>query len=157
MEGLEKLDLELEGRSAKRINIYRPVKNIFMPSVTSPEQFNWPTLPLRREKRRQNMPWVNWRGRVVFLWYHPAFTPPEIASAGLTEEAAREAYGDDLLIGTFPTAALGKALAMGKTEGSFKLIAQAATKKLLGVHIFGANATDLYYGAGLGPAGWRQH
>lgn len=71
------------------------------------------------------------------------YTIPEIGSVGLTEEAAREKYGDHLLIGKVPAAALGKALAMGESEGSFKIIAQADTKKLLGVHIFGANATDL--------------
>lgn len=71
------------------------------------------------------------------------YTLPEIGSVGMTEEAAREKFGDDIIVGKLPAVALGKALAMGETEGSYKLIAHASTKKLLGVHIFGANATDL--------------
>lgn len=70
------------------------------------------------------------------------YTVPEIGSVGLTEKEAREQYGD-VLVGKFPVVALGKALAMGETEGSFKIIADAKTKKVLGAHIFGANATDL--------------
>lgn len=71
------------------------------------------------------------------------YTIPEIGTVGLTETAAREKYGENIIIGKFPVAALGKALAMGETEGSYKIISEKETKKVLGVHIFGANATDL--------------
>ena len=71
------------------------------------------------------------------------YTIPEIGSVGLTEDAAREKYGDDILVGKFPVAALGKALAMGEAEGSIKIIAEAGSRKVLGAHIFGAGATDI--------------
>lgn len=70
------------------------------------------------------------------------YTLPGIGSVGMTETEAREKIGD-ILVGKFPVAALGKALAMGESEGSYKIIADAKTKKVLGVHIFGAGATDL--------------
>ena len=71
------------------------------------------------------------------------YTIPEIGSVGLTEAEAREKYGEDILVGRFPVAALGKAIAMGEPEGSFKVIAEAGSRKLLGMHIFGSNATDI--------------
>jgi dihydrolipoamide dehydrogenase len=70
------------------------------------------------------------------------YTIPEISSAGLTEEKARETFGE-LLIAKFPMSACGKALAMGEPAGFAKLIAEKKTKKVLGCHIIGANATEL--------------
>ena len=70
------------------------------------------------------------------------FTQPEIACVGLSEETAR-AEGKELKIGKFPFSALGKARASGKTEGMVKIISDAATDEILGVHIIGAGATDL--------------
>jgi len=70
------------------------------------------------------------------------FTIPEIASVGMTEEQAREAC-EDVLVGKFPVTALGKALALGENEGLFKIISDRKTKKILGVHLFGANASDI--------------
>lgn len=70
------------------------------------------------------------------------YTIPEIGSVGLTEEKARERYGE-LLIGKFPMAACGKALAMGETTGFSKLIADKKSGKVLGCHIIGPNATEL--------------
>lgn len=70
------------------------------------------------------------------------YTIPEIGSVGLSEIAAREKY-ENVTVGKFPAAALGKALAMGETEGSYKIVIDEDTKKILGVHIFGANATEL--------------
>ncbi len=70
------------------------------------------------------------------------FTNPEIASVGLTEIEAKEEYGK-ILTGKFPFSANGKALGMGETFGFVKTIADANTKRLLGVHIIGPNATEL--------------
>ncbi|NCB52020.1 MAG: dihydrolipoyl dehydrogenase [Clostridia bacterium] len=67
---------------------------------------------------------------------------PEIGSVGLTEEKARERYGE-LLIGTFPMSACGKALTMGEVAGFTKLIADNESGKILGCHIMGPNATEL--------------
>lgn len=71
------------------------------------------------------------------------FTHPEVASVGLTEEQARERYGDGVRIGKFPFIANGKALGMGEKEGFAKVIAEAKYGEILGVHIIGPHATDM--------------
>ena len=73
------------------------------------------------------------------------YSAPQVASVGLTEEAARAA-GYDLKIGRFPYSANGKAIALGETEGLVKTIFDAKTGALLGAHIIGAEATELIQG-----------
>lgn len=72
------------------------------------------------------------------------FTRPEIGSVGLREHQARE-RGIEVKIGKFPYRALGKAHASGEITGLFKIIADAATDRVLGVHICGARASDLVH------------
>jgi dihydrolipoamide dehydrogenase len=72
------------------------------------------------------------------------FTRPEIGSVGLREHQARE-QGITVNVGRFPYRALGKAHAAGEITGLFKVIADAATDKVLGVHICGARASDLVH------------
>jgi dihydrolipoamide dehydrogenase len=71
------------------------------------------------------------------------FTDPEVSSTGLTEEEARAKGHADLKIGKFPFAALGRALSVNDTEGFVKVIADAKTGELLGVHIAGNGGSDL--------------
>lgn len=71
------------------------------------------------------------------------FTHPEVASVGLTEEQARERFGDDIRVGKFPFAANGKALGMGQGTGFAKVIAERKYGEVLGVHIIGPHATDM--------------
>lgn len=71
----------------------------------------------------------------VFCW-------PEVATVGLTEEAARE-QGYDVLVGKFPFRANGKALAHGEHEGLVKVVSEAKFGQVLGVHIVGPHASDL--------------
>ena len=73
---------------------------------------------------------------------------PEVASVGLTEKAAREA-GYELKIGNFPFRSLGKAMAVGDTDGFVKVIYDAKYGELLGCHIIGAEATNLITEAGI--------
>lgn len=70
------------------------------------------------------------------------YTTPEIASCGLTEQAARDA-GYELKIGKFPFSASGKASASGTKDGFIKLIFDAAYGELLGAHMIGDNVTEL--------------
>lgn len=72
---------------------------------------------------------------VVYTW-------PEASSVGLTEEEAREKYGDQVKVGKFPFIANGRAKAMGEREGFVKIIA-GEYDRVLGVHIFGPRASDL--------------
>ena len=70
------------------------------------------------------------------------FTSPEIGTVGLTEEQCK-AQNINYHIGKFPFAALGKAIAIDETVGFVKIIADAETDQVLGVHIVGPHATDL--------------
>lgn len=70
------------------------------------------------------------------------YTHPEVASVGRTEEQlveAKVAYKK----GVFPFRANGRALALGQTEGRVKILADAVTDRILGVHILGPRAGDL--------------
>jgi len=85
------------------------------------------------------------------------FTMPEIGMVGLTEQQARE-QGYEVRIGSFPFRGLGKSHAMGKITGMAKIIADAKTDRLLGMHIMGAHASDLVHeGAVLMKMGGTVH
>ncbi|HMK39443.1 MAG TPA: FAD-dependent oxidoreductase, partial [Bacteroidota bacterium] len=70
------------------------------------------------------------------------YCQPQIASVGLTEEKAKAA-GHELRIGRFPFRPLGKAVAIGESEGLVKLIFDAKYGELLGAHILGSEATEM--------------
>lgn len=75
------------------------------------------------------IPWV------IYTW-------PEIAWTGVSEQAAKDA-GHEVACGTFPFLASGRARAMGDAEGFIKIVADANTDAVLGVHIVGPNASEL--------------
>ncbi|MGH8614421.1 MAG: dihydrolipoyl dehydrogenase [Gammaproteobacteria bacterium] len=75
------------------------------------------------------VPWV------IYTW-------PEIAWVGKTEQSLKAA-GIECRSGSFPFLASGRARAMGETEGLVKVIADAKSDRVLGVHLFGANASEL--------------
>lgn len=70
------------------------------------------------------------------------YTHPEIASVGKTEEELKAA-GVAYKVGKFPFLANGRAKALIQTEGQVKILADAATDRVLGVHILGPRAGDL--------------
>ena len=70
------------------------------------------------------------------------YTFPELASVGIGEdEAARR--GLAVAVGTFPFTANARAKALGETEGQAKVVADATTDRVLGVHILGPRASDM--------------
>lgn len=71
------------------------------------------------------------------------FVEPEIASAGWTEDECRQHGYTDLKIGKFPFAANGRAVSLMETDGFVKMIADAKTNVVLGVHIVGPEASNL--------------
>lgn len=71
-----------------------------------------------------------------------AYTDPELAWVGLTEKEAKE-KGVTYEKATFPWAASGRALSMGREEGMTKLLFCPETKRILGASIIGVNAGDL--------------
>ncbi len=70
------------------------------------------------------------------------YTHPEIAWVGKTEQEVKAA-GDEYETGSFPMAASGRALANNDTVGFVKVVAAKATDKILGVHIIGAQASEI--------------
>jgi dihydrolipoamide dehydrogenase len=76
------------------------------------------------------------------------FTHPEIGSVGLTEEQAKKQY-EHVAVGKFPFTANGKALGSGYTFGFVKAIVDEATKRIIGMHIIGPNATELIAQGGI--------
>ena len=72
---------------------------------------------------------------VIYTW-------PEVASVGKTEEQLKEA-GVEYKTGQFPMRALGRARASMDTDGFVKILADAATDEVLGVHMVGARVADL--------------
>mgnify|MGYP000715150151 CR=1 FL=1 len=70
------------------------------------------------------------------------YSLPQVASFGLTEEQARTEHGE-VLVAKFPFIANGKAHAVGETTGFVKLIADAASRLLLGGHLVGPDVSEL--------------
>ena len=77
----------------------------------------------------QTIPWV------IYTW-------PEIAWSGKTEQALKQ-EGIEYRVGSFPFVASGRAHAMGSAEGFIKVISDAKTDRVLGVHILGPSASEL--------------
>lgn len=76
------------------------------------------------------------------------FTNPTVATVGLTEEQAKE-KGYDVKTSVLPLDAVPRAIVNRETTGVFKLVADAETLKVLGVHIVSENAGDVIYAASL--------
>jgi dihydrolipoamide dehydrogenase len=73
------------------------------------------------------------------------YCAPQIASVGLTEQAAKEKK-IDIRVGHFPFVGNGKAIAMGEDQGLVKVIFDRKTGQLLGAHMIGAEVTELIQG-----------
>ncbi|MEX2516623.1 MAG: dihydrolipoyl dehydrogenase [Gammaproteobacteria bacterium] len=84
------------------------------------------------------VPWV------IYTW-------PEIAWVGQTEQQLKDA-GESYKSGAFPFIANGRARGMGETDGMVKILSDADTDRILGVHILGANASELIAEAALAMA-----
>ena len=70
------------------------------------------------------------------------YTHPEIAWVGKTEQALK-ASGEAYNVGSFPFSVSGRALAANDTEGMVKVLADAKTDRILGVHVLGPQASEL--------------
>jgi dihydrolipoamide dehydrogenase len=73
------------------------------------------------------------------------YCSPQIASVGLTEQAAKEKKLD-IRVGRFPFIGNGKAIALGEDQGLVKVIFDKKTGQLLGAHMVGAEVTELIQG-----------
>jgi dihydrolipoamide dehydrogenase len=70
------------------------------------------------------------------------YTAPELASVGQTEEQVKES-GRPYRAGKFPFSASGRARCLDETDGQVKVLADARTDRILGVHILGPRASEL--------------
>ena len=77
------------------------------------------------------------------------YTDPEVAWVGLSESDARE-QGFDVVTGTFPFSASGRAMSLGATDGFVKAVGDAETKRLLGVVAVGRGVSEFIGEATLG-------
>ncbi len=73
------------------------------------------------------------------------YCSPQIASVGLTEQAAKE-QKFDIRVGRFPFMGSGRAIALGKDQGLVKIIFDKKSGQLLGAHMVGAEVTELIQG-----------
>ena len=72
------------------------------------------------------------------------YTEPEIAWVGRTEQQCKD-EGIPFKTGSFPFAAIGRAVAMNETAGMVKVIAHSETDRILGMHLCGANVSELVH------------
>ena len=143
MAGLEALDLELERRYIKtNAQMQTNLPGIYaIGDITG-------TIQLAHVASTQGIVAADHiAGKETAMHYDVVpsciYTIPEIGSIGLTEAAARETGGGEIVVGKFPMAACGKALAMGSSDGFVKVVADKNTGKLLGCHIIGPSATEI--------------
>ena len=73
------------------------------------------------------------------------YCSPQIASVGLTEQAAKDKKLD-IRVGRFPFVGNGKAIALGEDQGLVKVVFDKKTGQLLGAHMVGAEVTELIQG-----------
>lgn len=77
------------------------------------------------------------------------YAQPQVAWIGLSEEEAREEFGEDLRVGKFPFTASGKAVAAAHTAGFAKILAEPRYGEIVGAHVVGFGATELIAEIGL--------
>ena len=117
-----------------------------MPSATSPARRSWRTRPSTKASSASRPSRasirIRWTSGVI-----PGCTycSPQIASVGLTEQAAKE-QKIDIRVGRFPFVGNGKAIALGEDQGLVKVIFDKKTGQLLGAHMIGAEVTELIQG-----------
>lgn len=94
----------------------------------------------------------NCAGKEVSISYNyipeTIFTIPEIGSVGVSQDTAKQ-QGMKIKIGRFPYAALGKSYTSGDTTGIAKVLVDAETDRLVGVHIVGEQASEIVHTASI--------
>ncbi|AXQ78436.1 dihydrolipoyl dehydrogenase [Streptococcus chenjunshii] len=143
MNGLEKLELEMEGNRIK-VNDYQETS---VPGIYAPGDVNGRKMLAHAAYRMGEVAAENALSgnvRKANLKYTPAavYTHPEVAMVGITEEQAREQYGS-VLVGRSSFTGNGRAIASGEAEGFVKVIADSKYHEILGIHIIGPSAAEL--------------
>ncbi|TWT16375.1 dihydrolipoyl dehydrogenase [Streptococcus sp. sy010] len=144
LAGLENLDLDMD-RGRIKVNEYQETS---IPGIYAPGDVNGTKMLAHAAYRMGEVAAENaMRGNIrkAHLDFTPAavYTHPEVAMCGLTEEQAREQYGNDILIGKCSFTGNGRAIASNEAHGFVKVIADAKYHEILGVHIVGPVAAEL--------------
>ncbi|MBW1570331.1 FAD-dependent oxidoreductase, partial [Streptococcus sp. SPC0] len=145
MNGLENLEPELEmERGRIKVNAYQETS---IPGIYAPGDVNGTRMLAHAAYRMGEVAAETALGgnkRKAHLDFTPAavYTHPEVAMVGMTEEQAREQYGD-ILVGKNSFTGNGRAIASNEAHGFVKVIAEPKYKEILGVHIIGPAAAEL--------------
>ena len=143
LNGLENLNLEMKGNRIK-VNAYQETS---IPGIYAPGDVNGTKMLAHAAYRMgeiaaENAVWGN--VRKAHLDFTPAavYTHPEVAMCGITEEQAREQYGN-ILVGKSSFTGNGRAIASNEAHGFVKVIADTKFHEILGVHIVGPAAAEM--------------
>ena len=141
--GLEELGVELDrARGSRPTSTAAPPSSTSTPSATAPA-----TGGSRTAFREGEVAAENAMGHEAVVDNRavprPIYTDPEIAGVGLTEQEAREQYGDDVEVGMFPWVANARAVMQNETTGWVKSIHESRYGELLGLVMVGPHVTDL--------------
>lgn len=143
LEGLENLGLDLD-RGRIKVNDYQETS---IPGIYAPGDVNGTKMLAHAAYRMGEVAAENaLRGNIrkANLKYTPAavYTHPEVAMCGLTEEQAKEQYGD-VLVGRNSFTGNGRAIASNQAYGFVKVIADKKYHEILGVHVVGPSAAEI--------------
>ena len=143
LKGLENLDLELE-RGRIKVDAYQEtsIKGIYAPGDVNGTKMLAHAAYRMGEIAAENA--LRGNTRKAHLDFTPAavYTHPEVAMVGLTEDQAREQYGE-ILVGKNSFAGNGRAIASIEAEGFVKVISEPKYHEILGVHIIGPAAAEI--------------
>ena len=143
LSGLENLNLELE-RGRIKVDDYQEtsILGIYAPGDVNGRKMLAHAAYRMGEVAAENAIWGN--VRKANLKYTPAavYTHPEVAMCGITEEQARQEYGN-VLVGKSSFSGNGRAIASNEAQGFVKVVADAKYHEILGVHIIGPAAAEM--------------
>lgn len=143
LKGLENLDLELE-RGRIKVDAYQEtsIKGIYAPGDVNGTKMLAHAAYRMGEIAAENA--LRGNTRKAHLDFTPAavYTHPEVAMVGLTEDQAREQYGE-ILVGKNSFAGNGRAIASNEAEGFVKVISEPKYHEILGVHLIGPAAAEI--------------
>jgi dihydrolipoamide dehydrogenase len=141
--GLERAGVKLDGKGFVPVDA-RLRTNV--PEILAIGDITGPPLLAHRASAQGEVAVEALAGRDVS--YDPSVVPgavfvePEVGTVGLSEAQAAE-RGLAIKVGKFPFAALGRTVVEGATDGFVKVVADAGSGRVLGIHIVGAEASDL--------------
>ncbi|MBM7642488.1 dihydrolipoamide dehydrogenase [Streptococcus loxodontisalivarius] len=143
LNGLENLNLEMD-RNRIKVNEYQETS---IPGIYAPGDVNGTKMLAHAAYRMgevaaENAIWGNVRKANLEFTPAAVYTHPEVAMCGLTEEQAREKYGN-VLIGRNSFTGNGRAIASNEAHGFVKVIADTKYHEILGVHIVGPAAAEM--------------